>query len=443
MEARNLYVGLDLGNEYTQLCCFHPGREEIITLGGDPGDSYYLIPTVLGVTEKKKEWLYGEDAKEMAERNEGVLINQILETIRAGSHFFVYRTKFEGVELLVKWFRRMFLYLRPYYPNEKITQVIVTMETMHPAVVEAAYEALSRLGLKKDRAVVKSHEECYVYYALSQRRELWLNDIALFHLGKTGFFYNQINVNRKTEPYSITIREKAFGDILKLDKVDGGRKKKEMAGIFEELAQQVMAKQAISTIYVSGEGFLGDWADSVLREFCAGRRVFKGPNLYCRGALYGARHLVTGEFDQNFMLLGDHIVDRFLYVPAYKDGKIRELEVVRPGKHFDTIDEQLDLILDGEKHLKLLSRSVTETVMETRIIELENCPEHKDKMFRLRLRFRFQDARTCIVTVRDLGFGDYAPGSFRVWEKKLVFDDGAEKTALAAGAVKQHQNGGA
>ncbi len=44
--------------------------------------------------------------------------------------------------------------------------------------------ALNRIGIGEDRYVIQLHQQSYMYYALSQKKELWLNDVALFEFGR-------------------------------------------------------------------------------------------------------------------------------------------------------------------------------------------------------------------------------------------------------------------
>ena len=43
-----------------------------------------------------------------------------------------------------------------------------------------------------------------------------------------------------------------------------------------------------------------------------------------------------------------------------------------------------------------------------------------DRMCRLGVRVRFEDAKTAIFTIRDKGFGETRPGSNRVWEETIT-----------------------
>ena len=110
-QSRNLYVGFDLGNENSQMSCFHPRTGEIETIGGKAGDNYHFFPTCLAVTEHRKEWLYGEDALFANEREDVILIENIVSRICNNETFTIRGTTFDGAALLEKFFRKTFVLL--------------------------------------------------------------------------------------------------------------------------------------------------------------------------------------------------------------------------------------------------------------------------------------------------------------------------------------------
>lgn len=66
--------------------------------------------------------------------------------------------------------------------------------------------ALNRIGIGEDRYVIQLHQQSYMYYALSQKKELWLNDVALFEFGRDGLFYSQIHIDRRNIPYIVGVK---------------------------------------------------------------------------------------------------------------------------------------------------------------------------------------------------------------------------------------------
>ena len=60
---------------------------------------------------------------------------------------------------------------------------------------------------------------------------------------------------------------------------------------FLNAAQTALHKQYVTTIYVTGKGFEGEWSNEALKELCMGRRIFRGQNLFTHGSCYAAIEL--------------------------------------------------------------------------------------------------------------------------------------------------------
>lgn len=415
--SKLLYVGFDLCNDVSQISCFHPRSGELEAIGDRPGENYYFIPTVLGVTKSHKEWFFGDNAVAMAKEGQGILVDDLIDTISQGRDFTIYGTNFDGAAILEKFLKKTLYLLNRYYPNERIRRLVITVEQLNPLVVDAVYKALDSLGIKKDRAVVKSHVKSYLHYALSQKQELWTKDVGLFDFRSSGLKYYQVNINRSCFPMIVSITEKDYSKLLSYDMLKDPHPKDKLSGLFREAANDALHKQDVSTIYVTGAGFEGSWADNPLLELCRQRRVFKGQNIYNQGACYLARDLDTQEFTGNFLFLSRDTVSSFISLRVYKDGEIRDLELIHPGQFWNEAKAEAAFIFDKEEELRLQVKGVLEKEESSRMIQLEGLPPRPNKMGRFKLSLSFLDAKTLVVRIKDLGFGEYAPGTNRLWEK--------------------------
>ncbi|MEG1742411.1 MAG: DUF5716 family protein, partial [Acetivibrio sp.] len=411
-------IGFDLGNQYSQISCFHPVTGVIETIGGTTGENYHFIPTTLGVTETKREWLFGEDACMMAEHEDGILIDNILEQIKRKESFVIYDSVFDGSVILEKYFRKTLLLLQKYYGDNRIHKIVVTLEEMNLFLVEMIYKALEHMGIEKNRAFVQEHSQSYLYYALNQKRELWSQDVALFDYSKKGMMYYQIHINRKVRPMLIGLEKREGTKEITYEMLEH-REYETLTEHFLGFAGKILNKQSISTLYFVGEGFLSNWSDRVLQELCRGKRGFRGPNIYTHGACYSARYMNTEEFKEKFTLLGEGILEKSISLCLYRDGKVQKTEVISTGTYWKEAESKICLIFDEEDELQLNIFDPMKKVETVRVITLEDMPKRGKRMERFEVSFHFEDIRTCIVTIKDKGFGDYAPSTNRIWEKRL------------------------
>ena len=76
---------------------------------------------------------------------------------------------------------------------------------------------------------------------------------------------------------------------------------------FLKIVSEVTGGHIVSAVYLTGDGFDGEWMKESLSFLCKGRRVFMGKNLYSKGACYAAaRKCMTEENSWQFVYMGDN-----------------------------------------------------------------------------------------------------------------------------------------
>jgi len=417
-EQRKLIVGFDLGEDYSQISCYSFKIFEPKSVCLTEEEEHYLIPTVLCVKNDTKEWLYGDEAIACDSITEGVFADALLAKISAGETVKIFDIPFTGILLLEKFFRKTLMLLKKYFPTESITKIVVTIRDMEPKLVEGIYEALALLGLDKDRATILSHAQCYLYYALSQNQELWRNDVGLFEFDATGLSYYQININRRLHPMIAGVMKQNFADTLDYDRLHNPDANAEYT--FKNIANNVMYKQIISTLYFTGKGFEGSWADEIIKSFCTGRRAFKGQNLYTKGACYAARELTGEKKFSDFLFLSDEMIMTSVTIHVYQDGMIKEVVLTKEAVPWYEVNESVEVILDAEQEIEIYLKNIMSREIVKKKLLLNNLPERPNRMTRLLINLTCLERTTAKINVMDLGFGAIYEGTDRSWE--LTFE---------------------
>ncbi|MCR5791996.1 MAG: hypothetical protein K6G65_02395 [Lachnospiraceae bacterium] len=418
-KKQTLYIGFDLNNDYSQISCYIPRTGEVKTLGKTKYEKEDLIPTVLAVNERTREWLYGEDALMLGKFGQGVLVNNLLEGIRKGRQFEVFGARLDGVTLLEKFFKKALARLGSYFPNDAIKMMVVTVDSLNQNLVNAIYQSLEGLGIMKDRVTVHGHGQSYLSYTLHQRKEIWMNDVGLFDFSSRGLFYYRLAINRKENPMVIGIVRKDFSKQFSYEMLKNEEGESSPPALFGKLANSVLYKQVISTIFATGIGFSESWADEVFKKICAGRRVFRGQNLYSTGACYSAVDICEGKM-VDYVYLGEETVGSTVSIPLYTDAKVEKMVLLKAGSAWYDIDETAYVILDEEEELRFEVKDITMKERAEHILTMENMPSRPNKMTRLRINATCVDQNTCVIRVKDMGFGEYYASTQRVWEKIIA-----------------------
>ena len=418
-ESRNLLVGMDICKDYTQICFYNHKTHEPESVALSADKTKYIIPTMVGVKTSTKAWVYGEEAISCESTGNGIKITGLLELASKNQTTVVLGTNFSPDILLEKFIRKCLQLLKVQFPTEYIGKLVITVKDLNENLKMNLYKALNHLGIESDRALVQSHSSSYLYYALSQKKELWLNDVALFDFSEEGLFYQQISINRRRNPYLVGINEKNFNDIIDFEEFYHNMVDEKKAYFFSNVAKKVLHKQLVSTIYVTGKGFDGSWSDSALKELCVTRRVFKGQNLYVKGACYAARELKEDSKLKEFLFLDNDTLTSEFSIQGYKEGKNSDVILIKEPLPWYEINCSLDIILDEEEKITIKVKDLLNLNVTSYPILLDELPKRPNMTTRIALFIKFKDKNTAVVTVKDKGFGDFFPSSGISFEREI------------------------
>ena len=183
----------------------------------------------------------------------------------------------------------------------------------------------------------------------------------------------------------------------------------------------------VTTIYVTGKGFDQRWATDALKELCNGRRVFRGQNLFNKGAAYAARMLTDREKTKEFIFLDDDMLTSDISIRTYHNAKMHDVVLAKAGTLWSDIDESIDIIPDNEDEIQITDKNVLTRETRGHILSLSGFAVRDNKTTRFTVRIRFADQYTCIVTLKDNGFGEFYPSTNRIWERYIKINGADSK----------------
>ena len=399
MGERTLLLGYDLCDSRTQMAVYNRTERE---------------PELIGQTEDNPDAIY-ETAVELEGR---APIRDFLPRIRRGESIRVDGKKSDPVNVLAYYFRKTLSETRKKYPGETIKQLVVTVPDCQKSYTDRIYAALEKLSIGRDRALVISHRQSFLYYALYQKKELWVNDVGMFEYEGDALNYYQMSLDRHKSPILVGVEHRDLSEALSVSDPGGEHK----GQLIENVIQGAIRKQILSVLYMTGDGFEEEWSDAVFKRLCVGRRLFKGRNLYVSGACYAARELGETAKLGDYLLMDEDMVTSHLSISVYGEAKAQDYVLVRAGTIWHQADAQVDVIPDGDGELCLKVTNVFTREEKKKFIELAPVEGKIDRHCRLSVRVRFADVKTCIITIRDKGFGDLFPSSNRIWESTVNID---------------------
>lgn len=236
-----------------------------------------------------------------------------------------------------------------------------------------------------------------------------MNDIGLFEFEEEGLRYYQLRINRRVKPMIAGLSKLDYTSTLDYSMLKRNDIKPDY--LFENIANEALYKQIVSTLYFVGRGFEGGWADEVIKGLCIGRRVFYGQNLFSKGACYAAKEYAGDCRLKDYILLNDDMVTCDMSLRVFYDTKFKELPLIQAGETWYEVDKRIEVIPEGSPELELIIKNImTRDTVRERVL-LDPLPDRPDKMTRLELHFICKDKSSGIIRVRDLGFGEYYPAT--------------------------------
>lgn len=393
-------VGIDLCDDITQIAVFNTKTYET---------------ELIGVTDDNQDAII-ETSISMPSSNE--ILRRFISSIRNEKVIIIDGKPVDEMNLLAYYFRKTLSLTKKEYPGELILQLVITIEIQEKNFVNKIYEALNRLGIGRDRATVIDHKQSYLYFTLSQEKEIWLNDVGMFEYSDKGLFYYQMNIDRHKSPILVGVTKRDYTEMMNVYHPEEGESKK--SAVFENIVRSAIHRQVISTLYMTGNGFDGEWSREVLQKLCVGRRVFIGKNLYVSGACYAARELSGKGKLEEFVFLDDDMIQAHITMNVYAGAKNQEMILAKAGTPWYQVEKEIDLIPNGEEELTLTISHVLHREMTEHMISLEGIRGRTNRMSRIGVRIKFIDVKTCVVTIKDKGFGELMPSSNRIWERTIM-----------------------
>ncbi len=417
-EERTLILGMDLCDGSLQLA-YIDERGDMVSVSPFSNDvGKYRIPTAICTDSRYKEWYCGHDALKMKGKEGIVCFDDLIERAKNDDG----EPALGGLTptaLLTHYFRIVLTALREKTGGRIIKGLTVSIKQEDKAAEPVIKEAFAQLGIESDRLSLITHPEAFMNYVISQKKDIWINDVGLFYMSEDAFDFYRLTFGKKQGPICVVTEKTDLRSYLDPAAVISGDMTNALTG-FKEAVSKMINKQMVSALYFTGPGFENSWADEVLKGLCTGRRIFRGQNLYVKGAGYKARRTFSpAEDDEEFVYIAPDALKSSISLRAYKDGGYEEAILADISTPYKEAGRRVEVIMDETNELDLIVHNVLKKDFVCAIMTLDNLEERNDRSVKVSITLKFADRDTCVITVRDIGFGEIRETTYRIWEQIL------------------------
>lgn len=396
------YVGIELGYKWTMVSFYTAGMKAPETKGLVAGSQSYRIPTALCKKRGISQWY-------LSEQPEGIYIEHLLEKAIKGE-IVEAEDSYEARELLMVFLRKVMRMVLPGKGTAAVTRCVFTVEQLSTEIVELILGCATELGLKPEQVLVQDNKESFYAYAVCQKKELWMYDVALFSCVEGEVTYWNMSHDKKTIPQISKVTEEYLGELPE----EGDERDLE----FAKMLEKTLNGRIVSSVYLIGDGFDGGWMKTSLQVVCRGHRAFQGKNLYTKGACY-AGVLDAHSAKMETIYFCDYKTYKNVFLKSSYQEKEYMYPLVEAGKNRHQIYKKCAVLLEGEPSLDIWIQSPgkKEAVIES--MELQGLKPAEERGCRLELQIEGRVQKGLQLRVKDIGLGEILPGSNQEWEYEI------------------------
>lgn len=299
--------------------------------------------------------------------------------------------------------------IRRRYGGASIAKIGVTGERLTKEKEEHLALVLESIGYSRDRLFFTSHADAVLWYEICAGLEKGSMTLDFDSKGMSSYLIHSGNEDRGIPHYVETTDYSRF--------LPGGLdhilEDEERTKCFTDITELAISKKAMSRLYVTGTFLDKPAIIKVLeRYFNTGRRIFTGRGLYCMGACY---HAVKEKFPKK--AIGDEQIFHTVSLEAYQDALEGPVRLLKAGTSLRQARARIQVILDDTKEMKFHIEDARTAESMSCTLRAEEFYCRENKTLRLELEVRFMDYETLVIKIRDVGFGEICPATWRVWEQ--------------------------
>ncbi len=414
-------IGYELSREHIQISFLKIGEDKPYTFSPVAGTEDYNIPLMLTFYREENLWKLGrEEDREMG--NEAVcLIEDLLTLALDGDPVSVGEITYDPRALLALFIKKSLSLLSLEMTLEKIAGIMFVLDSVDGSRIAALREMADYLSLGETDIRFIGKEESFFWYNLYSEPSLWRDQVLLFELKGNRILWYRLYLNRNTTPI-VTIVRKEDCSVLQ------GRSAKERGEEFLRICERAVGGNKVSAVYLIGEGFGEDWYQEALKYLCRDRRVFRGNNLYSKGACYGIYN--SSQRDKlaaAHVFLGEEKLLANVGMELNRRGEASYLVILNGGSSWFDCRKEWEVILEDSNQLEFLITPLNGKEKRIHRMTLKGLSPVRQPLVRLHLKAEMISTDRLLIRVQDRGFGEFYPSSGRIWEEIIDNIDNMEE----------------
>ena len=392
-------MGWDVCDAYTQLVC-------------DAGEKSWIMPTVICKKKEEDVWLVGEPAYASALKGDGIIVDKLVKLVKKDGTSTIAGIKYDGMQLMVRFLVQVLRLAQEEYGTDKIKKLVITVPKVEIRLLECLRRCGEYLGADPEGIHIVSHTESFIYYVLSQKREVWTNQVGMFDLSQDGLCYYEMKMQRGMRQNTVLAEWERLEESFDLNILNSDKGARMADKILCSCGSRLIQKKLYSAIFLTGKGFGNlNWADNFMKLICSRRKVYMEDTLFASGAMYQGMDLLREKSAYPYTCICEGRLDSSVSMKVLSKGQESQLFLAKAGDVWYEAGADVEMILDHQDYLEFMITPLDSKKKKLMRMVLEGFPKRDDKTLKVLVQVGFLDERTMAVTVKDQGFGEFFPAT--------------------------------
>ncbi len=318
--------------------------------------------------------------------------------------------RYSTTELLTGFIGDVLGSIKKHFGGAQVSRICLTGERMTKDDENRFRDALSNLGYTSENAFIINHANAFLQYMICGRdnaefKKLRTTVIDMCMTGNVFYYYTPAD-NKNGCPAYVDHEEIETAEESLRDTTEE----------LEKITNTAISKnRPVNLLYVTGITSDGDNVKNVLRKYASSTmKIFFGRNLYSFGACYKALNEAMTE-----KVIHDMETCHSISIESYHDATMDAVMLLEAGCPIEKAETTINVIPDDTNELVFFVKDVRHATQITCSMTLEGLRMDERKTVRLEIKVKFLDKQTVVIKVRDMGFGELFPPTYRVWEQIL------------------------
>lgn len=411
----DVVIGYDINEYYAQISYATEGAEpETLQFPTRREDGN--IETALCKRAGVNQWFCGKEAVKKGVAGDGVLVEQLWKLLGEQETIVIEKQEYTVSKLCQLFLGRTLGWALQrleeiFGETVRIRAMVLTAEPWNDYYRGWIGDITEGLPVAQECIHVQGHEYSLFSFLTYQPQRLLGYETAVFDLTGEELVTYRVGMNHKTRPIVTTMQKEQIKGLVKRKHypsiTEHDRRLAELDRQMKLYFEEFVQGRIVTTLYLIGDGFRGEWYPESLKQFCRNRKVFAGNNLYGKGACYSAADRVwQSETTGQYLFLGHDMLRYNVGVSMWRGEQEAYVPLLDAGTNWYEAKARVEVLMEETETIELLVTPIDGSGAYTESLPLPELEPRPWRGYRMSVTAEMQSDTGLVLCVEDEGMGE-------------------------------------